>query len=268
MRKAKTEASVTVFSYPKVNLALDILGKTASGYHEIRTVFHQLSEPQDEIIIETQDEDKVAVECDHKKVPRDATNTVYKAAVLLKQYAPIPGGAKLFIRKKIPLMSGLGGGASNAAAALQGLAKLWGISDENLLHRIADQIGMDCRFFFYGGTALGEHFGEKITLLLPLPPEIQFEIIETEVEISSRWAYEYIDLSRCGKNTAKTKNLIAALKTNDSKGVLENLHNDFEEAVFAKHPELKKLKEKLELKKGGRLLLCGSGGALVRIFHS
>lgn len=268
MGKPRTAASITVFSYPKVNLALDILDKTASGYHEIRTVFHQLPEPRDEIIMETQEKDRIIIECDNKKVPKDATNTVYKAAVLLKQYTGASGGVKIFIKKKIPLMSGLGGGASNAAAALQGLAKLWGISDENILRRIADQIGMDCRFFFYGGTALGEHFGEKITPLPALPKNISFEIIDTGVEISSRWAYEQIDIRRCGKNTAQTEKLISALKAGDSKGVLENLHNDFEEFIFAKQSGFKKFKEKFIFKKGCRLLLCGSGGALVKIFHS
>lgn len=265
---SRVSSVISVFSYSKVNFALDILGKDTSGYHEIRTVFHQLGSPRDEIIIEAIDGDEVIVECDNPRVPCDATNTVYKAAVLLKQYTHVSGGVKIFIKKKIPLMSGLGGGASNAVAVLKALGKLWEISDEKLLHRIADQIGMDCRFFFYGGTALGEHFGEKITVFPSLPSEIQFEVMETGVEISSRLAYEYIDLRQCGKNIKKTERLIEALKIGDSKGVFENLHNDFEELIFEKHPELAAIKQKIEAKKSVRILLCGSGGALVKISHS
>lgn len=171
-------------------------------------------------------------------------------------------------------MSGLGGGASNAAAVLEALAALWSISccdgrhrEGCFLHGLADQIGMDCRFFFYNGTVLGEHFGEKITPLPSLPENIRFEVIETGVEISSRWAYEHIDLARCGKNTEKTKRFIAALKVGDSKGIFKNLHNDFEEFVFGKYPELAEIKQKIEAGKSGKVMLCGSGGALIRI-HS
>lgn len=270
---SRVSSVISVFSYSKVNFALDILGKDTSGYHEIRTVFHQLGSPRDEIIIEAIDGDEVIVECDNPRVPCDATNTVYKAAVLLKQYTHVSGGVKIFIKKKIPLMSGLGGGAGNAVAVLKALAGLWDISccdgrhrEGCLLYSLADQIGIDCRFFFYGGTAFGEHFGEKITPLPPLPPDIQFEIIETGVEISSSWAYDNINLQQCGKNIGKTEKFIEALKAGNSKGVFENLHNDFEEFIFEKHPELAAIKQKIEAKKSGRILLCGSGGCLVRIY--
>lgn len=262
----KTQTAISLFSYPKVNLALDILGCDTSGYHEIQTVFHELREPFDEIIIEPAPDNILEVRCDNPKVPTDDTNTALKAAKLLQANTGIKKGARIFIKKQIPLMSGLGGGASNAVATLRGLANLWEISDENLLRRIADQIGMDCSFFFVGGTALGTHFGEKITPFPPLPPEIKFEIIDTSVEISSRDAYSWIDLRRCGKNQKKTERLIEAIRRQDVQVILENLHNDFEEFIFEKFPKLAEIKREVELKKSSRVLLSGSGGALVRIY--
>lgn len=309
---SKATAAISLFSYPKINLALDILGKSNSGYHEIRTVYHHLSAPADEIILEDDESGAVAVFCDNPKVPTDEKNTAFKAALLVKKYFGILRGVKIAIHKKIPIMSGLGGGTSNAVATLCGLAKLWGIKcchhelvegcgksfmlrqaqhdNHCTLRRIADQIGMDCAFFFNskldlvrsgptrpdltsvsrsrralaGGTALGTHFGEKITSLPALPPEIKFEIIETGVEISSRDAYSWIDLHRCGKNKEKTARLIKAIRKQDVKGILSNLHNDFEEFIFAKFPKLLKMKRGIESKKPGRVMLCGSGGALVR----
>lgn len=248
---------ISLFSYPKVNLALDILGRDASGYHKIQTVFHQLSEPFDELIIESAPDGVLEIKCDNPKVPTDDTNTALKAAKLLKTHIGIKQGARIFIKKRIPLMSGLGGGASNAVAALKGLAKLWGNlhADDCILRRIADQIGMDCAFFFAGGTALGEHFGEKITPLPLLLPGIKFEIIDTGIEISSRDAYSWIDLRRCGKNKEKTQLLIEAIRAQDTKGILENLHNDFEEFVFKKHPSL-------QSRITHYIHLTGSGGAL------
>lgn len=259
-------SAISLFSYPKVNLALDILGKTDSGYHEIRTVYHQLSSPADEIILEDDKSGAIAVLCNHPKVPTDEKNTAFKAALLLKKHFGISRGVKITIDKKIPVMSGLGGGASNAVATLKGLAKLWGIADKEVLEKIALQIGMDCSFFFYGDTALGEHFGEKITPLPPLPPEIKFEIIETGVKISSRDAYSWIDLRHCGKNRQKTERLIEAIRKQDVKDIPANLHNDFEEFIFAKFPKLIEIKRNIESKKPGRIILCGSGGALMRIY--
>lgn len=281
---SKPKSTISIFSYPKINLALDILGRDKSGYHEIQTVFHELKGPADEIILENREDGVLKVECDNSKVPLDEKNTVLKAARLLKEQkgASLRSalGAKIFIKKRIPLMSGLGGGASNAVAALKGLAKLWNIdccearnkiydkhSTNCLLRKIADQIGMDCQFFFDGGTALGVHFGEKITPLPPLPPEIKFKIIETGVEISSHWAYQQIDLAHCGKNTEKTQKLITAIRARDAQEILKNLHNDFEEFIFTKYLQLKEKKRGIESKNSKiRVLLCGSGGALVILF--
>lgn len=269
-------SAISIFSYPKINLALDILKKDPSDYHEIQTVYHQLEAPVDEIILEDDESGAVAVFCDHPKVPTDRTNTALKAALLLKEHLGVSKGVKITIHKKIPVMSGLGGGASNAVTVLKGLAKLWGIKcchpelvegcgaggihgNNCILRRIADQIGMDCSFFFAGGTALGEHFGEKITPFPSLPPEIKFEIIETGVEISSRDAYSWIDMNRCGKNKEKTARLIEAIRKQDAKGILANIHNDFEEFVFKKFPKIFNIKRS----RFGGCMLCGSGGALL-----
>lgn len=255
----KKASAVSIISHPKINLALDILEKDESGYHKIRTVFHELEEPLDEIVVESLNEDLLEVDCDNPKVPLDSTNTVLKAAKLLKKQFGIEQGAKIFIKKRIPLMSGLGGGASNAVAALKGLARLWGLQNsEDTLRRIADQIGMDCAFFFNGGTALGEHFGEKITQLPPLPENIKFKIINTGVEISSHWAYQQVDLKKCGKNVEKTNALIEAIKNGNTRKISENLHNDFEEFIFNARMSFKKTP--------GKIILCGSGGAWCRVY--
>lgn len=271
MADAKT---IILKSYPKVNLALDILGIAENGYHKIQTVFHLLNGSFDEIIL--QPANRTTVDSDNPHLPTDKTNTVTKAALLLQKHGRIRKGAKIFIRKHIPLMSGLGGGASNAVDALKGLAKLWDIKccndpdshvDPNcILRKIANQIGMDCAFFFDGGTAIGENFGEKITQLLPLPADIKFEIIKTGVEISSRSAYQSVDIARCGKNTAKTKALIDAIRSGDTRRIIENAHNDFEEFILKTAPSLAQKERAAKKQKPGRILLCGSGGALVRIF--
>ncbi|MFA6520978.1 MAG: 4-(cytidine 5'-diphospho)-2-C-methyl-D-erythritol kinase [Candidatus Gracilibacteria bacterium] len=272
----QTESKISVKSYPKINLALDILKKTDSGYHEIQTIFNLLPFPADEISIELNNDVEIEISCDNPKVPLDNTNTALKAAKFLQENAGIKRGAKINIQKNIPLMSGLGGGSSNAAEVLKALAQMWEIkccadgthkNPQCVLRIIADQIGMDCSFFFYGGTALGEHFGEKITPFPTLPSEIKFEIIETGIEVSSRLAYQQLDVSKCGKNKAKTERLIKAVNTQNSQEILNNIHNDFEEFIFFAHPKLREIKERELLKNPqSKIILCGSGGALCRLY--
>jgi len=270
------ESKISIKSYPKINLALDILSKTDSGYHEIQTVFNLLPSPFDEISIELNNDVEIEISCNNPRVPLDNTNTALKAAKFLQENAGIKRGAKINIQKNIPLMSGLGGGSSNAAEVLKALAQMWEIkccadgthkNPQCVLRIIADQIGMDCSFFFYGGTALGEHFGEKITPFPTLPSEIKFEIIETGIEVSSRSAYEQVDVSECGHNKVKTERLIEAIHTQNSQAILDNIHNDFEEFVFATHSRLSEIKARELLKNPqSKIILCGSGGALCRIY--
>ncbi len=225
----------------KVNLALDILRKDlASGYHEIRTVLTEYSALADEITIE-EGANYGGFDVEFPNAPElEANNTVKTALTLLKRDFPDTPSIYISVQKNIPILSGLGGGSSDAAAVLKQLGIWWKIPHEELL-KIAERVGMDCPFFLYGGTALGEHFGEKITPLPSLPSSITIEVITTNVAVSTKDAYAHVDLSHCGKNRAKTDALIAALHEGDANAIIKNIHNDFGE------------------------MLCGSGGAQLRV---
>jgi len=95
---------------------------------------------------------------------------VPEAVSLLEETTGCSKGARIEISKRIPLVSGLGGDSSDAAATLHGLNKLWelGLSPEKLLE-LASQLGSDVAFFLYGGTALVGGRGEVVTPLPPLP---------------------------------------------------------------------------------------------------
>lgn len=222
----------------KINLCLDVLGKDRSGYHKIQTVFQEVDNLADEIeILNGIKKDEVAM----AGPVLQENNLAYKALVLLKTTFQIKKFTKIKIKKNIPISSGLGGGASDAAAVLKGLNKLWNLklSTQKLIE-LSKNLGMDVAFFIVGGTALGEHFGEKIT---PLPPlkKIKFRLFLNGVEIpkkadifvldafpKTKQAYATIKLSKCGKNKAKTKKLIEAIKKGNKTQIIENLHNDFE----------------------------------------
>ncbi len=93
---------------------------------------------------------------------------VSRTVDLLQKVTGYTEGVTIEIEKRIPLVSGLGGDSSNAAATLKGLNQLWGLGlSPEKLRELAAKLGSDVPFFLNGGTALMEGRGEIIT---PLPP--------------------------------------------------------------------------------------------------
>src|SRR4030042_4125513 len=116
--------SISLTAPAKINLGLAILGKLANGYHEVKTIYCQVS-LSDRLQLAELKENKIKIFCSDKTIPTDNKNLVYQAAELIKKQRKIKTGLNIFIKKNIPTASGLGGGSSEAAAVLKGLTKLW-----------------------------------------------------------------------------------------------------------------------------------------------
>jgi len=148
----------------KVNLTFEVLGRRADGYHEVRTILQSLS-LADELTFEASDDLSLTV--DPEGAAPVEENLVLRAAHLLQRETGVSTGAVIHLTKHIPMAGGLGGGSSDAAAALLGLRRLWGLNlDADALRELAAQLGSDVPFFISGGTALGEGRGERLS---PLP---------------------------------------------------------------------------------------------------
>ncbi|MBI5753941.1 4-(cytidine 5'-diphospho)-2-C-methyl-D-erythritol kinase [Candidatus Peregrinibacteria bacterium] len=243
---------IKIHAPAKINLCLDVIKKTSSGYHEIQTIFQEIPEIYDEITIKTaKKSDNLSTSFGPKiskqKPPvQKNKNITFLAIQLLKKTCPKKLSGKfvsIAIKKNIPISSGLGGASSDAAAVLKGLNKLWNLKiPTKKLQTLAAKLGMDVPFFIMGGTALGTHFGEKITLLPPLK-DIKFKIFPESTDKSSKTqsAYASLDLSLCNKNSNKTKLLIKILKKNNvtkkalRKAILATIHNDFETLTTRKN---------------------------------
>lgn len=260
-------------SYAKINLCLDVLKKSGK-FHEIRTVFRQIG-LYDEIIIKKIPGGKIKISCDDPLVPCGPKNTAYRAAHLLKKYAASKGkreknppgtgicGVGIFIKKNIPVASGLGGGSGNGAAVLKALNKLWGLRlPKKALHGLASKIGMDTPFFINGGTALGTRYGEKITPLpdFRLPPYL---IAINGKKSGTRAAYSMLDLKKTAKKTDLTSFLVQSLKAGKKNHAGNLLHNDFENNKKAGTEKL----FGLLLQTGADVVrLCGSGPAVYAFY--
>ena len=148
----------------KVNLTFEVLGRRADGYHEVRTVLQSLS-LADELTFEESGGLSLTVEPEGAAPVEE--NLVLAAARLLQRESGLSTGAAVHLTKRIPMAGGLGGGSSDAATALLGLRRLWGLGlDADALRQLAAQLGSDVPFFVSGGTALGQGRGEQLT---PLP---------------------------------------------------------------------------------------------------
>lgn len=157
---------LTVLAPAKVNLTLEVLAKRRDGFHEIRSVVQTIDLCDR---LHFQPGDRVEFRCSEPNWV-SGESLMSRAADLLCQRAGCSKGAIVTLKKRIPLISGLGGDSSNAAATLRGLNQLWGmgLSQRELLG-LAEELGFDVPFFFYGGTALLEGRGEVVTPLEPFP---------------------------------------------------------------------------------------------------
>jgi len=240
----------------KINLGLSILGKLASGYHEVKFIFQQVS-LFDRIYLQEMPKDEIRVYCNNQDVPLNQVNTVYQAALLVKKTMKIKSGIAVRIEKNIPVAAGLGGGSSNAAQTLLGLNKIWnlGLNTKDLV-KFGLKIGMDVAYQLVGGTKLATHLGEKFQNL-PSLPKIYFVLSNPGINVSTKWAYENVDYSQIGKE--QLEELILGIKQGDVKKIALNLHNDFEFWVPNFYPAISKIKKKMIQSGALGAIMSGSG---------
>jgi len=157
---------LTVQAPAKLNLTLEVLAKRPDGFHEIRGVIQAIN-LCDSLCF--QSGQKIEIKSNWSDwIPEESL--VSMAASLLRKATGCSKGVTIEVNKRIPLLSGLGGDSSDAAAALRGLNQLWGLGlSPGELLELAWQLGSDVAFFLYGGTALVEGRGEIVTPLPPLP---------------------------------------------------------------------------------------------------
>ncbi len=157
---------LTILAPAKLNLTLEVLAKRPDGFHEIRSVAQTINLCDS---LRFQLSENIEFTCtDPCWLPE--MSLVSKAVDLLQKTTGCSQGAKIEVEKRIPLISGLSGDSSDAAAVLNGLNRLWGFGlSLPQLVELASRLGSDVAFFLYDGTALLKGRGEVVTPLPPLP---------------------------------------------------------------------------------------------------
>jgi len=257
---------IRVPAFAKVNLRLDVLARRADGYHELRTIFQSIS-LHDTLQLERSPKPGIELKIVGDPVlaqgsPRD--NLVWRAAEAFRLHWRFAGGLRITLKKRIPAGRGLGGGSSDAAAALAGLLRLTKrkIAPERLLEMAAG-LGADVPFFLFGGRALGRGRGDEI---YPLPDgqrRILLVVAPREIAVSTREAYGWLD-RRLTKNSDNFRLWsFCALCWSAPE---DRLSNDFEKVVFRRHPRLARIRRALLQRGAAEAALAGSGSAVFGIF--
>ncbi len=210
-------------AYAKINLALNVVGKREDGYHILDMIMQTVSLHDTVYVIKSR---KLSLSCSDSELSGEE-NLAYKAAKAFFDYTKIIGGARIYIKKRIPKAAGLGGGSSDAAAVLLMLNDIYkaGLSREEL-EKISLYLGADVPFFIEGGTKRAQGIGEILTRLKPLKMGY-FVIVKNCEKPSTGKMYSEID----GKET-KINNIspiISAIENGDLELLSQSLYNSFDE---------------------------------------
>jgi 4-diphosphocytidyl-2-C-methyl-D-erythritol kinase len=162
----------------------------------------------------------------------------------------------------VPSQAGLGGGSSNAAAALVGVNRLLDLGlDPPALRRLAARLGSDVPFFLVGGTGVARGRGEAVTSLDD-GPGFWFVIVKPDISISTAWAYAALDSDPNRQSARATRRMEEALGTNELDRIYSRMTNDFEQAIFPEHLPIALLHDELLMARCRASHLCGSGSAM------
>ncbi|HEX7722451.1 MAG TPA: 4-(cytidine 5'-diphospho)-2-C-methyl-D-erythritol kinase [Pyrinomonadaceae bacterium] len=262
-----SDVTITLPAFAKINLTLRVLGKRADGYHDLDTIFQTIS-LQDTIEISPLDQPHIILSCNDRSLSVGEDNLVIRAARTLQDGRASSKGARIHLEKRIPVQAGLGGGSSDAAVTLIGLARLWDLSlaREDLV-TIASQLGADVPLFLSGGTARGTGSGDKLELLADWSEKFLL-IVKPNANVNTSDAYKALD-----ERSLTTHNSKTILSTSVAKRIFDrvdfaSLTNDFEVVAFDLAPEIRRAKGALLKAGANAALLAGSGSAVFGLFDS
>lgn len=250
----------------KINLGLHVLRRRPDGFHDIETVFLRIAWAD---VLRMEPSDDLSMACSDPSLPTDERNLVMKAARLLQQrYGPATG-AHLHLEKRIPYGAGLGGGSSDAAAALRLLNDLWSLRlGDQQLAQLALELGSDVPFFLGPEAAFGTGRGERLEPLTdpqtdePFRPPYPLVVAVPQVAVSTAEAYAMITPSESGRS-----DLREVVLSGDLERWRRELTNDFERPILRKYPEIAELKKAMKCAGAGYAAMSGTGSAVYAFFN-
>lgn len=257
------KTTIEILAPAKLNLLLKITGKRVDGYHELVSILVPVA-LYDKLKISKAEKGLEVYWSGRELLPKGQNNLINRAAVSFFEKTGIRKGAKITVIKKIPVASGLGGGSSDAAAALKGLNQLWGSPlSKGDLERLALPLGADVPFFLLQRPAIARGIGE---ILQPIKhfPSFWYVVVSPDLMVSTAWAYKMSKFKLTKKeNLNRIKN-----SENVSFNIPDILSNDLERVTLGKYPFLYSIKTSLIESGALGALMTGSGPSIFGLFDS
>jgi 4-diphosphocytidyl-2-C-methyl-D-erythritol kinase len=251
------DSFIRLFAPAKINLSLELSGKRADGYHEVKTLMAPLT-LADEVsisIVQGDSSGTLIFSCDDPTLPKDAGNICVQAFHAFQRATGITTPVAIHLQKNIPHGAGLGGGSSDAAAVLSGLNTLFkNPLTRPQLEELAALLGSDVSFFLQKAPAWCGGRGEKILEVMPLP-SLKTLLIKPPFSVETAWAYRQWD----AKQWLQPRRFDLEKIT---------IFNDLEGPVFDKYLILPVLKEWLAQRPEIiTAWMSGSGSTMVALLH-
>jgi 4-diphosphocytidyl-2-C-methyl-D-erythritol kinase len=250
-------------AFAKINVCLHVMGRRPDGYHELRTIFQAIS-LRDTLELSRMSQSGIALETDDPALPTGSENLVYRAIDAIACETGFREGIHARLEKRIPVARGLGGGSSDAAAALVGTLRL---AKKKLpldrLMEIAAGLGADVPFFLFGGRALAVNRGDEIYPLEDGPKQTIVVVSPKGIGVPTKDAYEWLapELTRLTKPN-RIWGFCALCWSRQ-----ETVSNDFEGPVFSRHPRLREIRDGLLKRGAANAALAGSGSAVLGVYR-
>jgi 4-diphosphocytidyl-2-C-methyl-D-erythritol kinase len=271
----------------KINWILWVGSKRDDGYHEIQSLIQKVS-LYDELSFALSE----GVTLDTETPVSTDENLVYRAAIMLKETYGVEAGASITLKKNIPIGAGLGGGSSDAAAALIGLNKLWslGLTKEQLSTSGA-KLGSDVPFFLFDNLSYVHGRGEKVSARCAERP-VDILLVNPLVNISTAWVYERfaarrasvekgnshreslrprlnrIELTKKAEKVNNIEHFIRNIERAELLEIADSVSNDLESVTIKSFPVVAEIKEELVRQGAVVSLMSGSGPTVFAVFES
>lgn len=257
---------MVVFPNCKINLGLRILDKRPDGFHNLSTVFYPvpLKESLEIIRSETTDRQVQFSLSGNAIEGPEENNLCIKAYHLLKKDFPALPAIKMHLHKAIPSGAGLGGGSADGAFTLALLNQKFQLHlTQQQLIDYALQLGSDCPFFILNQPCIASGRGELMQPVALSLSGYHLVLVNPGIHINTGWAFTELKKYQ-PVQMEEGLDAIVTKPVNEWKGLLMN---DFEQPVFAHHPEIKAIKEKLYNHGAVYAAMSGSGSTVFGVFN-
>ncbi len=258
--------SIKIKAQAKINIALEVIGKRDDGYHDLRMIMQSVC-LHDDIVIAKTGKYPLKLTTNLNYLPCDERNLVFRAAKYLIDTFDIKDGVSIKLNKNIPVSAGLGGGSSDCAATLIGMRTLFGldISDSELL-TLGKTFGADVPYCLFGGCALAEGVGERLTKLKP-HPDCFVVLVKPPVSVSTAAVFRDFRLSEV-KKRGDLEKIIRFIDKKDLHRLAKSMFNDLESVTERRLSEITEIKRILMMYGALGSIMSGSGPTVFGFFET